>query len=98
VSRLVWRPPALVLGLLGYVYDAEAPIPWDEAVEVFTTEETPYKTVEATLYDLIAFGALHRIGAPAGVRGKTDTRALKATDLGRAWIAGEILVVPTLDK
>jgi hypothetical protein len=43
------------------------------------------------IYDLTAFGALHKVGRPG--RPGADTRALKITDLGAAWLRG---VVPPL--
>lgn len=92
-DRLTYRAPALVIGVLDYVYALEDPVGWDELVDVFTTEATPYRTVEATLYDLVAYGALHRIGRP-GTRRRPDTRALRATPLGRAWLDRELLPLP----
>ena len=90
---LTYRATALVLGVLDYVYTAEDPVPWDELVDVFTTAATPYRTVEATLYDLVAYGALHRIGRPATSR-RPDGRALRATPLGRAWLDRDLLPLP----
>lgn len=92
-TPILFRKPELVLGLLHYVYDEEEPIPWVELVSIFS-DPTPWKTVEATIYDLVKFGALHRIGKP-GNRHAADTRALKPTALGRAWLDGELLEVPS---
>jgi hypothetical protein len=92
--RLRFRNPELLLALVGYVYDADGPVPWNELLEVFTEDGRPWKTVENTLYDLVTFGAFHRIGKPAQ-RGKPDSRALKPTTLGRAWLDRELLPLPT---
>lgn len=91
---LRFRNPTLIIAVLGYVYDLDDPVPWTELVDVFTADARPWKTVENTIYDLVAFGALHRIGKPA-TRGAPDTRALKATGLGRAWLDRDLLPLPT---
>lgn len=88
-----FRSARLVVGILGYVYDADEPIPWLELVDAFADGDHPWKTVENTIYDLVSFGALHRIGKP-GDRRHPDSRALKATPLGRAWLAAELLPRP----
>lgn len=88
---LRFRSPALVAAVLGLVYDSDEPVPWNEAVEKLTADGRPWKTVENTIYELVAFGAIHRIGK-ADRRG--DTRALKPTPLGRAWLEREILPIP----
>lgn len=93
-ERLKFRNPTLVVAILGYVYDAGEPVDWSELVDAFSSDERPYKTVENTLYDLVAFGALHRVGQPGAGR-KPDTRALKETTLGRAWLDRELLPLPT---
>lgn len=91
-KALRFRSPTLVLELLAYVYDADEPIPWNEVVSVFGIEQDrPSKTVEGALYELVAFGALHRVGK---VTRKTDDRALKPTPLGRAWLDRELLPHP----
>jgi hypothetical protein len=91
-KALRFRSPTLVLELLGYVYDADEPIPWNELLGVFGLEQDrPVKTVENALYDLVAFGALHRVGK---VSRREDTRALKPTPLGRAWLDRELLPQP----
>jgi len=87
------RSPELVLAVLGLVYEADEPIPWLDLLGQLTTDRYPWKTVENTLYDLIAFGALHRIGKP-GLTRTPDTRALKATPLGRAWLDRDLLDLP----
>lgn len=89
-----WRNVGLTNALIGYVFDAEEPVPWNELLETFTTEERSWKTVENRIYDLVAFGAFHRIGKPAERR-RPDTRALKATVLGRAWLERELVPLPT---
>lgn len=98
---LRFRNPTVVVAVLGYVYDADAPVPWEELVDTFTSAAHAWKTVENVVYELVAFGALHRIGAPPkrSYGGKTgpDTRALKATALGRAWLDRTLLPIPGRD-
>ena len=53
----------------------------------------PMKTVENVLYELVGLGALHRVGKPGHTR-VPDTRALKTTALGRAWLARDLLPLP----
>lgn len=88
------RNPTLIVAILGYVYDADEPVGWSELVETFSSDERPWKTVENTIYDLVGFGALHRVGQ-SGTGRKPDTRALKSTVLGRAWLDRELLPLPT---
>lgn len=94
-----FRPAELVYGILDYIRDvelADQPAPeWNEIVEHFTSAAIEWKTVENTMFDLIQFGALHRIGKPPAGRRIRDSRALKTTDLGRAWIDQEL--EPLLD-
>lgn len=90
---LRFRAPELVAEILGRVYDADEPAPWEELVAELTDDGRPWKTVENTLYELVQFGALHRIGKP-GDRRRRDTRALKPTALGRAWLERELLDLP----
>lgn len=90
---LRFRNPTLVVAILGYVYDAEEPIPWEELLGTFAVAGRSWKTVENVLYELVAFGALHRIGKPA-IRGGPDTRAVKPTVLGRAWLDGDPVPLP----
>jgi len=99
-DRLRYRSAELVLTLLGLIYDDDDPdedtgIPWNDVLEPFAAagQKWSRRTIEATIYDLQAFGALHRSGRPP--TGKmTDTRALHPTPLGRAWLAGELLPPP----
>lgn len=84
-NPLAYRDPQLVATILGKVYDSDRPVLWDEILEL---DAGPWKTTEAILYELIAHGALHRIGKP-GDRRRPDTRALKPTPLGRAWLNRE---------
>lgn len=79
---LARRNPRLMCILLADLEDAAGPIPWNDLVETHSSDAHPWKTVENTIYDLIAFGAVHKIG---GYKGRADTRALKLTPLGRAW-------------
>jgi hypothetical protein len=92
-GALYARSADLVAAILDAVYDDPEPIPWPDLVHAFTTEATPRKTIENTIYDLVAFGALHRTGRPADRR-HADTRALRQTELGRAWLARELLDHP----
>lgn len=92
-SALYARPADLILAILDAVYDDPEPIPWPDLVHAFTTSDVPRKTIENTLYDLVAFGALHKVGK-AGGRRSADTRAVRQTPLGRAWLAGEVLPLP----
>lgn len=85
------RRRSLVVGIVGFLADQEAPIPWDELLAVFRTEDLSWRTIENTIRDLEAFGALHRVGKV--VKGK-DTRALLATPLGRAWLEAELVPLP----
>lgn len=91
-KALRFRDRTLVLSILDYVYEADEPIPWNELLEVFGLEQDrPVKTVEGTLYELVAFGAMHRVGKVTRAK---DTRALKPTALGKAWIDRELLPLP----
>lgn len=95
---LRFRNPTIVVAVLGYVYDADEPVPWEELVDAFTSSSHAWKTVENVVYELVAFGALHRIGKPPvksyGGKAGPDTRALKPTELGRAWLARELVPLP----
>jgi hypothetical protein len=96
------RDPELVRAILDAVYvdntdsDPE-PTPWNDLVEAFTSPAHHWRTVENVLYELVAVGALHRVGKPSA-RGRPDTRALLPTLLGRAWLAGELHPTPTTDR
>lgn len=87
------RNPDLIHHLLGYVYEADEPVPWLDIVDHYSNDRHPWKTVENTIYDLVAFGALHRIGKPGAGR-TPDTRALKPTALGRAWLDQDLIPLP----
>lgn len=89
---LTYRNPELLHSLLAIIYDTDQ-IAWTDLLDLYTTTEHPWRTIEATLYDLIAYGAVHRIGQPA-TRNRPDTRALKPTPLGRAWLNQELLPPP----
>lgn len=95
LGPLARRSPELILAVLGHVYEADDPVPWLDLVGQFSSDRWPWKTVENTLYDLVAFGALHRIGKPGHTR-QPDTRALRPTRLGRAWLERELLDLPQL--
>jgi len=88
---LRFRSPALLTAILDAIYDDDEPQPiaWTDLVNNLTGHHEP-RTIEATLYDLIAYGAIHRIGK-APTRRQDDTRALKPTALGHAWWTGSPL-------
>lgn len=88
------RSAELVTAILGHVLDAEEPVPWLELVPTFTSDRHEWKTVENVLYDLVAFGALHKVSKPGAGR-IPDTRALRPTPLGRAWLERTLLPLPT---
>lgn len=90
---LAYRNSALVRGVLEYLLEA-GKTGWLEVVDTFTSERFAVKTVENTLYDLTAFGAIRRHGRPAGRGQHGDTRALELTGLGRYWLEGR--TPPTL--
>lgn len=88
------RPADLVTALLGFVYESDDPVPWLELAGRFSEEGAyPMKTVENVLYELVALGALHRVGKPGHTR-VPDTRALRPTALGRAWLERDLLPLP----
>jgi len=87
------RPAELVTAILATVYEADDPVPWLEVIYSDLSNRWPSKTVENTIYELVAFGALHRIGQP-GTSRKPDTRALKPTTLGRSWLERELHPLP----
>lgn len=97
-----YRDPDLVHAILDAVYtgndpdDKPEPTPWTDLVDAFTSATHEWKTVDNTLRDLVAIGAIHRIGKPS-TRGRPDTRALLPTILGRAWLAGELHPLPGQD-
>lgn len=85
-----YRPAELVAAILGTIYDSDDPYPWLELVHDLSDAGYPTKTVENVLYELDSFGAIHRIGKPADRR-RPDTRALRPTPLGRAWLDQQLL-------
>jgi hypothetical protein len=92
-TKLHYRPRNLLIAVVDIIYENPEPTPWLPLIEYFvTTREIKFKTVENTLHDLMAFGAIQRIGHYGGPQ--DDTRAVRATDLGRAWMAGEVLPTP----
>lgn len=86
---LRFRAPELLTAILDTIYEDEDadPVPWTDLVHNLTSTTHQARTIEATLYDLIAAGAIHRIGK-APTRRQDDTRALKQTTLGAAWYLG----------
>lgn len=91
--RLELRNPALVLALLHAIHDDPDPVPWAALVEAFAHGIYSRRTIENTLYDLAAYGAIQRIGNPAHGR-QPDNRALRPTELGRAWLEQRIPPLP----
>lgn len=92
-NPLHYRPTALVFEILATVYETDTPTPWLALIHSELSDRWPSKTVENTIYELVAFGALHRIGQP-GTRNRPDTRALRPTTLGRAWLDRTLLPHP----
>lgn len=90
---LDYRPAELVTAILGHVYENTEPTPWLDLVAAYSSPRWPWRTVENVVYDLIAYGALHRVGQPGNSR-RPDGRALKPTPLGRAWLQQELLELP----
>jgi hypothetical protein len=81
------RSPQLVAAILDAIYDDPEPIPWTDLVDNLAGGNYKTRTIDAAIYDLIAYGALHRTGKPA-TRRQPDTRHLRQTPLGRAWWTG----------
>ena len=90
------RSRGLIIGIVAYLDAAENPVPWDDLLRTFSSEDRSWKTLENTIRDLEAFGAIHRIGKPADRR-RPDSRALVATPLGRAWLDQEVPPLPGAD-
>jgi len=88
-----YRSPHLVLAILTAVYDSPTPYPYLELVDDLRVEGTSYKTVDNTIAELVAFGALHKVGKP-GDRNRPETRALQPTNLGKAWLERQLLPLP----
>jgi hypothetical protein len=84
---LGYRSQRVVALLFSEVADAVEPVLWREA-GTSVAGMVPRKTVENVLYEMISFGLIYRLGKPADGR-RPDTRALKATALGRAWFDDE---------
>lgn len=87
------RRRTLVVGLVAWLADQPEPVPWDDVLHAFRSDGTSWRTLENTIRDLVAFGALHIIGR-ARARGGADTRALVATPLGLAWLEGRPVPLP----
>jgi hypothetical protein len=77
------REARLVNELLELLDQAVAPIAWDELVDRFG-QGRHWKTVENVFYDLIAFGAVQKVGGRPGRHHK----ALRITELGSSWLKG----------
>lgn len=92
-NPLRYRNPVLVAAILDHIYQADQPVPWLELVDRHTSDGNPWRTVENVLYDLVIVGAAHRIGTP-GTRTRPDTRALRPTTLGAAWLDQRLEPLP----
>ena len=84
---LARRSPQLIAALLDAINDDPEPIPWTDLVNAFTGGKYAPRTIEATIHDLVAYGAIHRTGT-AATRHRPDTRNLRPTPLGHAWWTG----------
>lgn len=89
---LRYRPAELLVAIIGTIYDDPDPVPWQTIITTYSTR-WPRRTVENAIYDLIAYGALHRTGRPAE-KGRPDTRTLRPTTLGQAWLTGQLPPIP----
>lgn len=90
-DRFPWsyRNADWVLGIIGYIADLDKGT-WAEVVDHFTDDEHQWRTVEKVIYDLLVFGVIRRAGR--------DHRGLAITTLGRAWLDGIIIPIPTTDS
>lgn len=83
---LSYRNPALVIAVAGYIADTgDERASWHELVDTFHDTDYEARTIEAVIWDLIAYGAVQRLGQPGTVH-KPDTRQLRLTTLGRHWL------------
>lgn len=77
------REAGLVMEVLEFLDAAEVPIDWLELLDRFGGDRN-YKTVENVFYDLIAFGAVQKLGG----HGHRHRKALRITELGSCWLKG----------
>lgn len=84
---LSYRPAELLMSLLGYVADASDDVPVDELIEYHSNEDRPFRTVDAAIRDLTAYGAFHVVGRRPG----RAAGVIRLTPLGRCWIDGDDL-------
>lgn len=70
-----------MLSIVGLLADAAGPLEEEQIADLLHSRE--WSTVERVLRELVAFGAVHSIGA----RGE---RSFEITPLGRAWIDREV--------
>ena len=96
-DRLRWRHPQLIAAVLGYIYEADAPVPLRELVDVLADAEWKPRTIENLTTELVEFGALHRTGK-ASTRTTADSRTLRPTLLGAAWLEQELRPLPTMKE
>lgn len=95
-TDLRFRSAALVLALLGMITDDDEPTPWNALIDHMTSgSKYSAKTIENTLADLAQFGAVQRIGT---YQPRRDTRSVRMTPLGLAWLAGELLPIPSTEQ
>lgn len=84
------RSVELLGALLVAVYESpEGALPWLQLVDL-CADRWPWKTVENAIYDLVAYGALHKVGKPAGRSSRPEGRVLRGTVLGAAWLRDEL--------
>lgn len=93
VEPIYRREASFVLAVLEVLDQALGPVDWLEVVDRFTRDGRPWKTVENVLYELDAFGAIHKVGA-SNRPGNTHRKAVKITPLGSAWLKGVSLPLP----
>lgn len=86
------RNPHTVAAIIGYIYDANEPVPWHEITTHLAGTGSP-RTIERIIYELAKHGAIYRLGKPAD-HTHPDTRTLIPTVLGRYWLDREL--APTL--
>lgn len=96
---LAYRSMVVCDEILGLVEDAGPEgLRWLDLLGSPGVVERPEATMDGTVRDLVKFGALRVTGSPrrprsSGARG--DTRILRLTLLGEAWLEGELLPRPT---
>lgn len=89
-AAVYYRNARLVAAVFDFL-EVDDPVAWRTAVECIAIHlpRIKPKTVENVLYDMIAFGAVHRLGKYDQRR--SDTRTVHLTPLGQAWFDRELL-------